>query len=54
LRTFPAIDREVNPKEDPNSPAEIVFDLPGPERDPSRLNSLRTPMCAHDHSGTAY
>jgi len=33
LRTLPAIDRELNPKEDPNAPAEIIFDMPGPERD---------------------
>jgi hypothetical protein len=54
LRTLPAIDRELNPKEYPNAPAQITFDMPGPERDPSRLNSLRTPKCARDHSGTAY
>jgi hypothetical protein len=33
LRTLPAIDRELNPKEDPNAPAQIIFDMPGPERD---------------------
>jgi len=32
LRTFPAIDREVNPKEDPNAPAQIIFDAPRPDR----------------------
>jgi hypothetical protein len=33
LRTLPAIDRELNPKEDPNAPVEIICDIPGPERD---------------------
>jgi hypothetical protein len=33
LRTLPAIDRELNPKEDPNQPHEIVWDMPGPKRD---------------------
>jgi len=33
LRTLPAIDRELNPKEDPNEPAQIIFDAPRPERD---------------------
>ena len=33
LRTLPAIDRELNPKEDPNQPPEIVWDMPGPKRD---------------------
>jgi hypothetical protein len=32
LRTLPAIDRELNPKEDPNAPAEIIFDAPRPDR----------------------
>ena len=32
LRTLPAIDRELNPKEDPNAPAEFIFDAPRPER----------------------
>jgi hypothetical protein len=32
LRTLPAIDRELNPKEDPNAPAEFVFDAPRPDR----------------------
>ncbi len=31
LRTLPAIDRELNPKEDPNQPPEIICDMPGPE-----------------------
>ena len=35
LRTLPAIDRELNPKEDPNQPPEIVWDMPGPNRDPA-------------------
>jgi hypothetical protein len=30
---LPANDRELNPKEDPNAPAQITFDMPGPERD---------------------
>ena len=33
LRTRPAIDRELNPKEDPNAPAEFIFDAPRPQRD---------------------
>jgi len=33
LRTLPAIDCELNPKEDPNAPAQIIFGMPGPERD---------------------
>jgi hypothetical protein len=33
LHTLPAIDRELNPKEDPNQPPEIVWDMPGPKRD---------------------
>ena len=33
LRTLPAIDRELNPKEDPNAPADFIFDAPRPERD---------------------
>jgi hypothetical protein len=33
LRTLPAIDREFNPKEDPNAPVEIICDMPGPEDD---------------------
>ena len=32
LRTLPAIDRELNPKEDPNATAEIIFDAPRPDR----------------------
>ena len=33
LRTLPAIDRELNPKEDPDAPAEIIVDMRHPERD---------------------
>jgi hypothetical protein len=32
LRTLPAIDRELNPKEDPNAPAHFIFDAPRPDR----------------------
>jgi hypothetical protein len=32
LRTLPAIDREPNPKEDRNAPAEIIFAAPRPDR----------------------
>jgi hypothetical protein len=32
LRTLPAIDRELNPKEDPNARAEFIFDAPRPDR----------------------
>ena len=31
LRTLPAIDRELNPPEDPNAPPEIIVDMPGPD-----------------------
>jgi len=33
LRTLPAIGRELNPTADPNAPAQIIFDMPSPERD---------------------
>jgi hypothetical protein len=32
LRTLPAIDRELNPKEDPNEPPQFIFDAPRPDR----------------------
>ena len=32
LRTLPAIDRELNLKEDPNAPAAFIFDAPRPDR----------------------
>ena len=32
LRTLPAIDRELNPKEDPDQPPQIIFDAPRPDR----------------------
>jgi hypothetical protein len=32
LRTLPVIDRELNPKEDPNAPVEFIFDAPRPDR----------------------
>jgi hypothetical protein len=38
LRTFPAIDRELNPKPGKDEPVQIIFDMPGPERD-----KIRTP-----------
>jgi hypothetical protein len=31
LRTLPAIDRELNPKEDPDEPVQIICDMPGSE-----------------------
>jgi hypothetical protein len=37
LRTLPAIDAELNPKPGKDEPVQIIFDMPGPERD-------RTPM----------
>jgi hypothetical protein len=40
LSSPPAIDRELNPKEDPNAPAEIIFDMPGPEREREPLQEL--------------
>ena len=33
LRTLPAIDRELNPAADKDTPPEIIFDAPRPERD---------------------
>jgi hypothetical protein len=42
LRTLPAIDRELNPREDPNEPPEIICDMrfrgrePDPEQHPER------------------
>jgi len=33
LRTLPAIDRELNPTEDPDAPTQFIFDAPRPERD---------------------
>ena len=33
LRTLPAIDHELNPKPAKNEPVEIIFDMPGPDRD---------------------
>jgi hypothetical protein len=37
LRTLPAIDAELNPKPDKDEPTQIIFDMPGPDRD-------KTPM----------
>jgi hypothetical protein len=33
LRTLPAIDHELNPKPRKDQPIEIIFDMPGPDRD---------------------
>ena len=33
LRTLPAIDRELNPPPDKDEPTQIIFDMPGPDRD---------------------
>src|SRR5712672_991538 len=33
LHTLPAIDHELNPKPGKNEPVEIIFDMPGPDRD---------------------
>jgi hypothetical protein len=33
LHTLPAIDRELNPKPGKDEPVEIIFDMPGPDRD---------------------
>jgi hypothetical protein len=33
LRTLPAIDRELNPKEDPNEPVQVICDMRYPQRD---------------------
>jgi hypothetical protein len=33
LRTLPAIHRELNPKEGPNSPVEFICDMPRPQRE---------------------
>jgi hypothetical protein len=35
LRTLPAIDRELNPQEDPDAPVEVICDIPGPDGDSS-------------------
>ena len=37
LRTLPAIDAELNPKPGKDEPCQIIFDMPGPDRD-------KTPM----------
>ena len=34
LRTLPAIDHELNPKPGKDEAVEIIFDMPGPDRDP--------------------
>ena len=33
LRTLPAIDHELNPKPGKDEPVQIIFDMPGPNRD---------------------
>ena len=33
LRTLPAIDAELNPKPGKDEPCQIIFDMPGPDRD---------------------
>ena len=33
LRTLPAIDAELNPKPGKDEPVQIIFDMPGPDRD---------------------
>jgi hypothetical protein len=38
LRTLPAIDRELNPKIDKDEPEEIIWDIPGPDRDRVQSN----------------
>jgi len=41
LHTLPAIDRELNPKPGKNEPVEIIFDMPGPDRDRDPDNDQR-------------
>ncbi len=41
LRTLPAIDHELNPKPGKNEPVEIIFDMPGPDRDRDPDNDQR-------------
>jgi hypothetical protein len=33
LRTLPAIDRELNPEEDPDAPPQVIVDMEGPDTD---------------------
>jgi len=44
LRTLPAIDRELNPKEDPDQPINIIWDVPRPDRRPSNACPEATPQ----------
>jgi hypothetical protein len=51
LRTLPAIDRELNPPPDKDEPTQIIWDMPGPDRDrdPNRegdKNTQREPTYA--------
>jgi hypothetical protein len=41
LHTLPAIDRELNPKPGKDEPVEIIFDMPGPDRDRDPDNDQR-------------
>jgi hypothetical protein len=41
LRTLPVIDRELNPKLGKDEPVEIIFDMPGPDRDRDPDNDQR-------------
>jgi len=46
LRTLPAIDRELNPKQDPNAPVEIIVDMPGPGDDTQPSSEPQSPVCS--------
>src|SRR6266849_9048117 len=46
LRTLPAIERELNPKQDPNAPVEIIVDMPGPGDDTQPSSEPQSPVCS--------
>jgi hypothetical protein len=46
LRTLPAIDRELHPKEDPNAPVEIICDMPGPNDHTQLSPEPHSPVCS--------
>jgi hypothetical protein len=47
LRTLPAIDRELNPTEDPDESTQLIFDAPRSDAI-SRTAHLWTPASAHE------
>jgi hypothetical protein len=48
LRTLPAIDRELNPKAGKDEPEEIIWDIPGPDRDRVQNKDPQTPSTYAD------